>query len=203
MFIQAHPILKSSRGQSLIELTFIVPLMMTLAFGAIEVGSVISTYLTLTHTTREAANLASRGGKVPVDKNGANYTTPDDILDSVIKAASPTLTATNQAQWEMIYSKLVRDKTPCATPPCNYIVDTKAGGRVIRGNLNRQSKLGPANGTPIPQSVLPGIQNVKDSQTFHVFEVFYDYSHNVITFVGKAIDTDLYDRTIFTDVSGN
>jgi hypothetical protein len=177
--------------------------MMTLAFGAIEIGSVISTYLTLTHTTREAANLASRGGKVPVDKNGANYTTPDDIVDSVIKAAAPTLTATNQGQWEMIYSKLVRDNTPCAAPPCNYIVDTKAGGRVIRGNLNKQSKLGPANGTPIPQSVLPGIQNVKDSQTFHVFELFYDYSPNVITFIGKAINTDFYDRSIFTDVSGN
>jgi hypothetical protein len=51
--------------------------------------------------------------------------------------------------------------------------------------------------------VLPGIQNVKDSQTFHVFEVFYDYAPSRITFVGRAINTDFYDRTIFTDVSGN
>jgi hypothetical protein len=68
--------------------------------------------------------------------------------------------------------------------------------------LNKQSKLGPPNGTPITQSALPGIQNVKDSQTFHVFEVFYDYAPNIITFVGKGISTDFYDRTIFTDVSG-
>ena len=53
------------KGQALIELTLIVPLMVLLAFGAIEVGSVISTYLTLTHTTREGANLASRGGGMP------------------------------------------------------------------------------------------------------------------------------------------
>jgi len=203
MFKQPHPFLDSDKGQSLIELTFIVPLMMVLAFGAIEVGSVISTYMTLTHTTREGANLISRGGKVPLDKNGANYTTPDDILDSIVKAAAPTLTATNQAQWKIIYSKLVRDDIPCAAPPCNYIVDTKAGGQVSRGNLSRQSKLGPPNGVPIPQSVLPGIQNVKDSQTFHVFEAFYDYSPSIITVVGKAINTDFYDRTIFTDVSGN
>ena len=53
--------LRSTKGQSLIELMLIAPLMMALAYGALEVGSVISTYLTMSHTTREGANLASRG----------------------------------------------------------------------------------------------------------------------------------------------
>jgi Flp pilus assembly protein TadG len=197
-------ILRNQKGQSLIELSLIVPLMVLLAYGAVEVGSVISTYLTLTHTTREAANLASRGGGMPIDLNGANYNAPNDVLDTVISAAAPTLTGTNQAQWRVIYSKVVRNETACNPgDPCEYIVDQDADGRFVRGNLNKQSKLGPQNGTPIPQSVLPGIQNVKDSQTFHVFEIFYDYSPNIITFVGKGINTDFYDRTIFTDVSGN
>jgi Flp pilus assembly protein TadG len=191
------------RGQALIELTLIVPLMVLLAFGAIEVGSVISTYLTLTHTTREGANLASRGGGMPVDSNGENYNTPNDILDTVIKAASPTLSATNKAQWRVIYSKVVRNDKACNPgEACEYIVETDPGGQISRGNLNKQSKLGPPNGPVIPSAVLPGIENIRDSQTFHVFEVFYDYSPNIITFVGKGINTDFYDRTIFTDVSG-
>ena len=194
-------ILRSKNGQSLIEIVFIAPLMLALAYGAIEVGSVISTYLTMTHTTREGANLASRGGSLPIDQNGANYSNPDDILDTIIMAAAPTLTAANQAQWRVIYTKIVRDGSPCPVEPCNYIVDTNPGGQITRGNLSKQSKLGPPNGIPISPSVLPGIQNVKNNQIFHVFEVFYNYTPNIITYVGKGINTDFYDRTIFTNVS--
>ncbi|MGH7872870.1 MAG: TadE/TadG family type IV pilus assembly protein [Candidatus Binatia bacterium] len=195
-------ILRSKKGQSLIELSFIAPLMLALAYGAVEVGSVISTYLTLTHTTREGANLASRGGSLPIDINGANYSSPDDVLDTIIKAAAPTLTAANQAQWRVVYSKVRRDGTPCLAEPCNYIVETGPGGQITRGTLNKQSKLGTPSGSPIPPSVLPGIQNVKDNQIFHVIEVFYNYAPNIITYVGKGINTDLYDRTIFTNISG-
>jgi TadE-like protein len=186
-------IIRSKKGQSLIELSFIAPLMVLLAYGAVEVGSVISTHLTLTHTTREGANLVSRG------------TVPDVALDAVIAAAAPTIRLTNQTQWRIIYSKIVQDPgTPCPPEPCKYIIDNvDPNGQIIRGTLNKQSKLGPPNGTQIPQSVLPGIQNVKANQTFHVFEVFYDYAPSIITFVGKGINTDFYDRTIFTNVSGN
>jgi hypothetical protein len=184
-------IIRSKKGQSLIELSFIAPLMVLLAYGAVEVGSVISTHLTLTHTTREGANLVSRG------------TAPDVALDAVIAAAAPTIRLTNQTQWRIIYSKVIQDPgTPCPTEPCKYIVENP-GGQIIRGTLNKQSKLGPPTGTQIPQSVLPGIQNVKAGQTFHVFEVFYDYAPSIITFVGKGINTDFYDRTIFTNVSGS
>ncbi len=191
--------LRRDRGQALIELTLIAPLLIVLAFGALEVGQVISTYLTLTHLTREGANLASRRGNLPVDLPGPD----NDILDAIIKASNPVVTDNNQANWRIIYSRLVQDPaTPCPPEPCQYIVDTTAGGRIVRGNLNKQSKLGPANGVPIPYNILPGIQNVKPAQTFHVFEIFYDYAPYIATFIGKGIATDLYDRTIFTNVSG-
>ena len=51
--IPASKILRSTNGQSLVELTLIVPFMLLLVYGVVEVGSVISTYLTLSHTTRE------------------------------------------------------------------------------------------------------------------------------------------------------
>jgi hypothetical protein len=175
----------------------IAPLMVALAYGALEVGQVISTYLTLTHTTREGANLVSRG--TPVDLPGPS----NDALDTIIAAAGSTLSTTNQAQWRIIYSRVVRDPAvPCPAEPCKYMVDTKLGGQIIRGNLNKQSKLGTPNGSQIPPSVLPGIENVKDGQVFHVFEIFYDYAPNILTYIGKGIKTDFYDRTIFTNVSG-
>jgi hypothetical protein len=185
-----NQIIRSQKGQSLIELTLIAPLMLLLAYGAVEVGSVISTYLTITHTTREGANLTSRGQ------------IPDQALNNVIAAAAPTIRPTNQTQWRVIYSRIIQDPlTPCPTEPCKYIVDnTKADGQILKGNLNKASKLG-TPGIQVTQTVLPGIQNVKAGQTFDAIEVFYDYAPSIITYVGKGINTDFYERTIFTHVS--
>ena len=83
-----NKILHSKKGQSLIELTLITPLMLLLVFGVVEVGSVISTYLTLTHTTREGANLTSRG------------TAPNTALDAIIAAAAPTIQNSNSGAVE-------------------------------------------------------------------------------------------------------
>ena len=181
--------LRSQKGQALIELSVIAPLMVVLAYGAIEVGSAISAYLTLTHTSREGANLTSRG------------TTPTDALNAVIAASSNTFGATNQANWKIIYSKLVQDTTvPCPNPPttpCTYRIQSQE----IRGNLVKSSKLS-ANGSVNDIVTIPGINGVKAGQTFHVIEIFYNYSPYIITFVGKGINTDFYDRTIFTNVSG-
>jgi hypothetical protein len=183
-----NQIIRSQKGQSLIELTLIAPLMLLLAYGAVEVGSVISTYLTITHTTREGANLTSRGQ------------IPDQALDNVIAAAAPTIRSTNQTQWRVIYSRIIQDG-PCPTEPCKYIVDnTKADGQILKGNLNKASKLG-TPGTQVTQTLLPGIENVKAGQAFDAIEVFYDYAPSIITYVGKGINTDFYDRTIFTHVS--
>jgi hypothetical protein len=179
----------SQSGQSLIELTFIAPLMIMLAFGAIEVGSVISTYLTLTHTSREGANLTSRG------------TPAGQALDAVIAASSNTLRSTNQAHWRVIYSRVVQDTTvPCPDPPTTPCV-YRIGSQIVRGNLVKQSKL---SGTGSVNSIvnISGINGVKAGQTFHALEVFFNYNPYIITFIGRGIATDFYDRTIFTNVSG-
>jgi Flp pilus assembly protein TadG len=94
--ISIRKIVRSKKGQTLIELTLIFPLMLALVYGAVEVGSVISTYLTVTHTTREGANLISRG------------TPPNTALDGVIAAADPTIRTNNQSQWRVIYSEITQ-----------------------------------------------------------------------------------------------
>jgi hypothetical protein len=182
--------LKSQNGQSLIELTFIAPLMIALTFGAIEVGSIISTYLTLTHTTREGANLTSRGE------------TPSQTLDAIIAASSSTLRSNNQAHWKLIYSRLVQDKTvPCPDPPttpCVYRIESQ----IVRGGLvGKPSKLS-GNGSVNSRVTVPGINSVRAGQTFHALEVFYNYNPYIVTFIGRGLPTDFYDRTIFTNVTG-
>lgn len=179
-------ILGSEKGQSLIELSLIAPIMVLLAYGAVEVGSVISTYITLTHTTREAANLTSRG------------TPYDQAMTAVISAAAPTLTQTNKAQWKLLYTRIIQDPAiPCPPEPCTYIIAQQTSD----GNLVKFSKVGVGVGTPVTLLNLPGIQSVGPGQTFHSYEIFYDYAPSIITYVGKAINTDFYDRTIFTHVA--
>jgi len=183
--VSIKKIIQSKKGQSLIELTLLFPLMLLLVYGVVEVGQIISTYLTLTHTTREGANLASRG------------TPPDTALDAIILAAAPTIRNDNQNQWKIIYTEIVqKPATPCLTPPtgCTYEI----GDQRVRGSMAELSKLGAVGATV----TIPGVENVIAGQIFRVIEVFYDYGPNVITFIGNNIDKTFYDRTIFTKVDG-
>jgi hypothetical protein len=191
MMLSLERKVRCKKGQELIELVLILHLMIALAFGAIEVGSVISTYLTITHTSREGANLISRGTEVNL------------ALDAVEAAAAPTIRTSNQAQWNIIYSKLILNPAvvpACTEEPCEYVV---APGQVTRGNLGKSSLL---CGTSQPCGdnnvvTVSGINSVKPPQSFIAVEVFYDYAPNIITYVGKGINTDFYERTIFTNLS--
>lgn len=190
--VSVKKLIRSKKGQSLIELTLIFPLMLLMVYGVVEVGQIISTYLTLTHTTREGANLASRG------------TPPNTALDAIILAADPTIRNDNLSQWQIIYTEIIQaPDTACLTPPtgCTYMVSDKVDGQIYRGSFGQSSKLGGA-GTIITPSILPGIENVIAGQIFKAIEVFYDYGPNVITFIGNNIDKTFYDRTIFTKVDG-
>jgi hypothetical protein len=166
--------------------------MLALVYGAVEIGSVISTYLTITHTTREGANLTSRG------------TDPNTALDAIKAAAAPTIRDSNVAQWKITYSRIVQNPAvPCPPTPCNYIIDTAANGRVALGSYSQTTKLGTV-GSRVTDAMLPGIDNVAPNQIFHAIEVYYNYTPDVMTYIGKDLINDIfYERTVFTDVSGN
>jgi len=184
--IQIKKTFRSNRGQSLIELTLIFPLMLLMVYGVVEVGQIISTYLTLTHTSREGANLTSRG------------TQPNTALDAIIAAAAPTIRGDNLSQWRIIYSEIVQAPgIPCPPEPCTYEISAQ----IVRGNFAHSSKIGPVGANVTPEN-LPGIESVGPGQIFKVIEVFYDYGPSVITFIGNNIDKTFYDRTIFTKVDG-
>jgi len=179
-------VFSSDKGQTLVELTLILPLMLLLVYGVVEVGSAISTYLTLTHTAREGGNLTSRG------------TDPDDALDAIITAADPTMSASNTGQWRIIYSRIVQAPgVPCPPgTPCDYVVEDQ----IIRGALGQNSKLGGEGA--VVNNIVDGFDNVAPGQIFHAVEVFYDYGPDIITFVGNSFNKIFYERSIFTNVSG-
>lgn len=171
-------IFESTRGQSIIELTFITPLLLLLVFGTVEVSLMISSFLDLTHLSREGANLTSRG------------TDPNLALDGITTIAYPTVRQDNIGEWKIIYSKITQDlDIPCPPVPCTYKVESQ----ITRGNLSELSKIG-ATGQKVQTD---GIDNVGPFQIFHVIEVFYAYQPKFMDLVDKVF----YDRTIFTNVS--
>ena len=84
--------LSSKKGQSLVEMTFGIPMLIGLGFGVIEIGNMINSYLVLTHLTREATNIASRQ---PGVKGSTEWTTSLNAdLNAVISKASPVINPT-------------------------------------------------------------------------------------------------------------
>jgi hypothetical protein len=96
-------------------------------------------------------------------------------------------------QWRIIYSKI---KQAAGGGAPTYKVESQ----IISGNFGRTSQIGSVGATV----TLPGIQNVGADQTFHAIEVYYDYTPNVMTYVGsRLIDKTFYERAIFTNVSNS
>jgi hypothetical protein len=170
------------KGQSIVELTLIFPMLVALLYTMIEVANIMITYHAITSLTREAANLASRGED------------PDAALDAVIATSGPTVSAGNAAQWNIIYSRIIQDPAdPCPPTPCTYIIESQE----LRGSLGQPSQLGSVGSTV----TIAGIDGVAAGQTFHAVEIYYNYGPNIMTYVGSSLNQIFYDRTIFTNVS--
>ena len=52
---------RDERGQDVVELTILLPLLLLIVFGIIEFGSLIDSQHAMSYLTREGANIASRG----------------------------------------------------------------------------------------------------------------------------------------------
>lgn len=192
----------SLRGQSITELALVLPLLLLLALGAIEVANIVNTYLTITHLTREGANMTSRG----ID--------PVDALDAVEASGAPLINSSNSAQWKIIYSQIGPDDP---TVPTGYQVSSQ----IRRGGLAESSVVG-APGATVTSSEIPNIDSVALGQTFEMVEIFYDYAPDECGTAAAAnlncpltplqsfterffslliLPTLFYERTVFTNVS--
>jgi len=54
-------LLKDPRGQALVELALVVPVLLTLVLGVVEFGRLFSAYMTIQHAAREGARLGVLG----------------------------------------------------------------------------------------------------------------------------------------------
>lgn len=70
--------LRGGRGQSLVEFSMLLPVMLIIIFGVIDFGMGIRSYISLTNATREGARFAAVGnpaGSFPSQCNGTTTTT--------------------------------------------------------------------------------------------------------------------------------
>lgn len=86
---------RGRRGVSLVESAFMIPILMSLIFGAIEFGSVLHMRHTMLHAAREAARaLAVQGGSPSQAVSIARTMLPSsEDLDFEINATQPSLYA--------------------------------------------------------------------------------------------------------------
>lgn len=212
----------SRRGQALVEFTLTLPLLIVLGLGAIEFGNMINAYLVLTHLTREGANLTSREPGAKGVSTWADNITND--VNAAISAANPVIkntTPTEQDQWVVIYSMIVKDTSAAACggvltdgQPDNYRVvratrpTWSVSPQWTYGSLGNEtlSKIG-AHGDCASDALGSSVLALPDGLTLHAVEVFYDYGPSLLTpvgnFIGNIVPATFYTRTIFIDVSGN
>jgi hypothetical protein len=77
--------IRQTRGQSLVEAAFVLPLIMVVTFAIIDFAWVLFSYLALQNGVAEAARYGITGGTMPA------MTRPQSIM-AVMRDASPTLT---------------------------------------------------------------------------------------------------------------
>ncbi|HWP59927.1 MAG TPA: TadE/TadG family type IV pilus assembly protein [Candidatus Acidoferrales bacterium] len=201
---------RKTNGQALVELTLILPLLLIMAFGVIEFSNILDLHLTLTHLTREGANLLSRDR----DLSEADI---QGYLNTVVDAAKPTFCddgtgcATNVGQWYVVYSQVIYDSSQ---PPCGSALTSPGNqpdyyrifrqGSWVKGTYTQASKLG-NNGDCVSASaeLETTIKSMAPNRTFHVVEAFYDYRPKLMTpienFLQFVFPDFFYDRTIFSD----
>jgi Flp pilus assembly protein TadG len=194
-------ILPSQSGQALTEMALILPLLLVLALGAIEISNIIYTYLVLTHLTREGGNMISRGTPANVgDENYGDASSIDyDALDAIVDSSAPVITPGNESRWKIFYSMIAPSNPtgclsdPVATnPACAYVVEPQ----ISRGSLiGVMSAIGLSGGAPN----LPNLSSVAPGRTFYAVEVFYQYTPiTPLANFGVAIaGVPFYERAVF------
>lgn len=77
--------LRCSRGQSLVELSLILPILMILVFGILDFGLGLRSYISLSNAVREGARYASVGNPVGIESD-CNGMTNDTVYGRICVA---------------------------------------------------------------------------------------------------------------------
>lgn len=201
-------IIRSRKGQAVIEMVVAVPILLILGFAAVELSNALHKANVVAQTSRELVNLTSRSGTI-TDSQLQNF------LNIVLNGAKPILCedgvgcALNPAHWNVIYSTIVYvpalgrcgPDLPDGQPDYYHVTRLPSW---TRGSLGTPSGIG--NNTDCAVNRVSGISQMPSAQLLHVAEVFYDLSANRITPVqnlltGLVLPSPLSTRSIFMDVT--
>ena len=80
-------VLRDARGQSLVEFSLILPMMLLLILAIMEFGQLYQTKLTLRHAVREGARFAITGN-VLLDSIGDPMTRAESIQQTILQSAA-------------------------------------------------------------------------------------------------------------------
>ncbi len=80
---------RTQRGQSLVELALVLPLLSVLLMGVVDLGRGVSTYIVLSHSAREGAYWLSTH---PYDVNGAVARVEEEMTLGGVDPAMATVT---------------------------------------------------------------------------------------------------------------
>ena len=146
-------------GMPLVEFALIVPVLMTMALGMVEVGTYALLTLKLQNTASNLANLATRDTEL-------SQTTVDDIMTSARTSMAPFNLGPEAA---FLVSSVAADGQGG-----NTIAWQRSGG----GTMAASSQIGsPGGAADLPPGVSLG------DETLIIVEAFYDYQERLLGFV--------------------
>jgi Flp pilus assembly protein TadG len=167
----------ANKGQALLELAVVLPLLVLLLLGVFDFARAIRANNTISNMSREGANLASRSSIAP-----------QDIMDTLAATAQP-LTMQNNG---MIYITTVQGVAG-GSPQ----IQTQAGWQNSSLKNIISSRIGtPTAGNPNPTALNLDALNLAAGQTAYVVEVFYNFQSLFSSNLAK-LGSQFYSRTIF------
>lgn len=101
--------LKNNRGQAIVELAILLPVLLLILMSIFEFGRVFNAYMIISHASREGARVGSVGGT-------------DTQIELAISNATPTLDASNMTIF-IVDSGGSRNRGDSITVSINYDVD--------------------------------------------------------------------------------
>lgn len=160
---------RREEGQELVEFVLVLPILLVVLFGLVELGNAYEVGHAMSTLSREGANVASRGAEL------------DEVLELVLVNGQPIALP---ARGGAIATRLqVEDGVP-------RVVAQRASE-----GLEGRSELGPVGSAP---PGLAGLGLV-DGRRYHVLELFYDYRTitPLRALLSEVVPDTLYDRAIF------
>lgn len=156
-------------GQELVELVLVLPILLVVLFGLVELGNAFDVGHSMSTLSREGANIASRGAEL------------DEVLDVVL--ANGEGIGLESMGGAVATRLMVQGGVP-------RVVEQRA-----TDGFEGRSELGPV-GAAVPGLEMLGLV---EGRRYHALELFYGYRAitPIHRLLGPLVPDTIYDRAIF------